>query len=123
TALLEQAEKNIRNNLPPFDTIEDEIRKYERKIQREKEFIEMMRQKLYNHGLCPDEDDKFYVINNVRTTSIPRPNAYIPENNGNGISGELPIAKPYGIYAPFKPYEKTPHLRHYHKAVNKPIVI
>jgi len=47
---LEQAEKNIRNNLPPMESIEDDIKKYEKKIQREKEFIHMMKQKLYNNG-------------------------------------------------------------------------
>jgi len=47
---LEQAEKNIRNNLPPIDTIDDDIRRYERKLQREREFIQMMKQKLYNNG-------------------------------------------------------------------------
>jgi len=123
SALLEKAEKNLRNNLPPMDTIEDDIKRYEKKMQREKEFIHMMRQKLYNHGICPDKDDKFYIINNIRTTSIPRPNAYIPHNNGNNISGELPIPKPYGLFAPFKPYEKTVHLRHYRKSVEKPIEI
>jgi len=123
SALLEQAEKNIRNNLPPMESIEDDIKKYERKLQREKEFIHMMKQKLYNNGICPDKDDKFYIINNTRTTSIPRPNAYIPQNNGNGISGELPIPKPYGIFSPFKPYEKSVHLRHYRKFVDKPIEI
>jgi chromosome segregation ATPase len=123
SAILEQAEKNIRNNLPPVASIKDDVKKYEKKIEREKEFIQMMRQKLYNHGICPDEGDKFYTVNNTRTTSKPRPNAYIPQNNGNGISGELPIPKPYGLFAPFKPFEKSVHLRHYRKVVDKPIEI
>jgi hypothetical protein len=52
----------------------------------------------------------------VRTTAEPRPNAYIPENS-------LPIPKPYGSLAPFKPNEQGSHLRFYRKPFAKPIEI
>lgn len=57
---------------------------------------------------------------NVKTTAEPRPNAYIPEASG---MGQLPIPRPYGNNAPFKPKEPGANLRHYKKPVLKPIEI
>ncbi len=50
----------------------------------------------------------------------PRPNAYLPETSG---SVELPIPKPYGSNAPFKPADAGAQLRHFRKPVIKPIEI
>jgi hypothetical protein len=43
-----------------------------------------------------------------------RPNAYIVQN-------DLPLPKPYGKFAPFKPSEPGSNMRHYHKPAIKPI--
>jgi hypothetical protein len=52
------------------------------------------------------------------TTAEPRPDAYIPQN-----IDELPIAKPYGSHAPFKPQEPGSTMRHIKKPNPKPIEI
>ena len=52
------------------------------------------------------------------TTAEPRPNAYIPDNEN-----ELPIPRPYGAHAPFKPNEPGSSMRHIRKPVPKPIEI
>jgi hypothetical protein len=48
----------------------------------------------------------------------PRPNAYLPDASGYG---NLPIPKPYGTHAPFKPQPQGMHMRHYKKPELKPI--
>ena len=50
------------------------------------------------------------------STAEPRPSAYIP-------SDELPIPRPYGGHAPFKPSEPGTNMRHIRKPVPKPIEI
>ena len=52
------------------------------------------------------------------TTAEPRPNAYIPEDER-----ELPIPRPYGAHAPFKPQPGGSNMRHIRKPVPKPIEI
>ena len=52
------------------------------------------------------------------TTAEPRPNAYIPEDDA-----ELPIPRPYGAHAPYKPGEPGSTMRHIRKPTVKPIEI
>lgn len=54
----------------------------------------------------------------VYTTADQRPNAYIPE-----AESTLPLPKPYGALAPFKPSEPGASMRHIKKPVIKPIEI
>ncbi|XP_060013209.1 coiled-coil domain-containing protein 146 [Lagenorhynchus albirostris] len=54
----------------------------------------------------------------VYTTADQRPNAYIPE-----AESTLPLPKPYGALAPFKPSEPGANMRHIKKPVIKPIEI
>ena len=56
--------------------------------------------------------------NGYFTTAEARPTAYIPQNET-----ELPIAKPYGRHAPFKPQEPGSTMRHIKKPNPKPIEI
>ncbi|XP_057586658.1 coiled-coil domain-containing protein 146 [Hippopotamus amphibius kiboko] len=56
--------------------------------------------------------------NGVYTTAEQRPNAYIPE-----AEATLPLPKPYGALAPFKPSEPGANMRHIRKPVIKPIEI
>ncbi|KAF4020039.1 hypothetical protein G4228_012004 [Cervus hanglu yarkandensis] len=56
--------------------------------------------------------------NGVYTTAEQRPNAYIPE-----AEATLPLPKPYGALAPFKPSEPGANMRHIRKPVTKPIEI
>ncbi|XP_006774970.1 PREDICTED: coiled-coil domain-containing protein 146 [Myotis davidii] len=56
--------------------------------------------------------------NGVLTTAELRPTAYIPD-----AEATLPLPKPYGALAPFKPSEPGSNMRHIKKPVIKPIEI
>ena len=65
-----------------------------------------------------EEEEQYTLPGGVVTTAEPRPNAYIPEDEA-----ELPIPRPYGAHAPFKPNEPGASMRHVRKPVPKPIEI
>ena len=66
------------------------------------------------------EDEEQYTLpGGGITTAEPRPNAYIPNDDVT----ELPIPRPYGNQAPFKPTEQGSTMRHTRKPVPKPIEI
>lgn len=52
------------------------------------------------------------------TTAEQRPNAYLPTGDT-----DLPIPKPYGNHAPFKPSPAGANMRHIRKPQPKPIDI
>uniref|UniRef100_A0A8D0FMN2 Coiled-coil domain containing 146 n=1 Tax=Strix occidentalis caurina TaxID=311401 RepID=A0A8D0FMN2_STROC len=54
----------------------------------------------------------------VHTTAEQRPTAYIPDDEYS-----LPLPRPYGALAPFKPTEPGSNMRHFRKPVVKPIEI
>ncbi|XP_064905189.1 coiled-coil domain-containing protein 146 isoform X6 [Columba livia] len=54
----------------------------------------------------------------VHTTAEQRPTAYIPDDEYS-----LPLPRPYGARAPFKPSEPGSNMRHFRKPVEKPIEI
>ncbi|XP_071659556.1 coiled-coil domain-containing protein 146 [Patagioenas fasciata] len=54
----------------------------------------------------------------VHTTAEQRPTAYIPDDEYS-----LPLPRPYGARAPFKPSEPGANMRHFRKPVEKPIEI
>ncbi|XP_049995754.1 coiled-coil domain-containing protein 146 isoform X2 [Alexandromys fortis] len=64
------------------------------------------------------ETDYRQLPNGVYTTAEQRPNAYMPE-----VETTLPLPKPYGALAPFKPSETGANRRHIRKPVVKPIEI
>lgn len=64
------------------------------------------------------ETDYRQLPNGVYTTAEQRPNAYMPE-----VETALPLPKPYGALAPFKPSEIGANRRHIRKPVVKPIEI
>jgi hypothetical protein len=65
-----------------------------------------------------EEEEQYKLAGGVYTTAEPRPNAYIPDDDS-----ELPIPRPYGSHAPFKPSEAGSTMRHVRKPVPKPIEI
>ena len=65
-----------------------------------------------------EEEEHYRLPGDVYTTAEPRPNAYIPDDDT-----ELPIPRPYGSMAPFKPTEPGSTMRHIRKPVIKPIEI
>uniref|UniRef100_A0A663EGU8 Coiled-coil domain containing 146 n=1 Tax=Aquila chrysaetos chrysaetos TaxID=223781 RepID=A0A663EGU8_AQUCH len=54
----------------------------------------------------------------VHTTAEQRPTAYIPDDEYS-----LPLPRPYGALAPFKPSEPGSNMRHFRKPIVKPIEI
>uniref|UniRef100_G1PE07 Coiled-coil domain containing 146 n=1 Tax=Myotis lucifugus TaxID=59463 RepID=G1PE07_MYOLU len=63
-------------------------------------------------------DQQRQLPNGVLTTAELRPTAYIPD-----AEATLPLPKPYGALAPFKPSEPGSNMRHIKKPVIKPIEI
>uniref|UniRef100_A0A1I8FN67 Reverse transcriptase domain-containing protein n=1 Tax=Macrostomum lignano TaxID=282301 RepID=A0A1I8FN67_9PLAT len=64
------------------------------------------------------QQEQFVLGHGGVTTAEPRPNAYIPNDEV-----ELPIPRPYGGHAPFKPTEPGSNMRHIRKPRPKPIEI
>ncbi|NXJ75454.1 CC146 protein, partial [Trogon melanurus] len=54
----------------------------------------------------------------VHTTAEQRPRVYIPDDEYS-----LPLPRPYGALAPFKPSEPGSNMRHFRKPIVKPIEI
>ncbi|XP_075782837.1 coiled-coil domain-containing protein 146 [Pelodiscus sinensis] len=64
------------------------------------------------------EEEQYALPNSVYTTAEQRPNAYIPDDEN-----VLPLPRPYGALAPFKPTEPGSNMRHIRKPIVKPIEI
>lgn len=109
---VEQCYRRLEQGEPPSDEIEHEWRKMlltdEQKLQQ-----------MVEAGMQPAYEQKQYELSSgLTTTAEPRPNAYIPDDEG-----ELPIPRPYGALAPFKPTEPGSSMRHTRKPIIKPIEI
>ena len=63
-------------------------------------------------------EEQFTLPDGTVTLAEPRPNAYVPQTDT-----ELPLPKPYGSQAPFKPSQPGATMRHIRKPVPKPIDI
>ncbi|KAI9089460.1 hypothetical protein DFS34DRAFT_639300 [Phlyctochytrium arcticum] len=124
-ALIEIARQRLEAGEPPTAEIErDFLRAERRRQEREKELRALQeRQQRNGPGVSVEMEDDFYILDKVRTTAEPRPNAYIPDVAGKGLIGELPIPKPYGVHAPFRPQEKGTNMRHFRRPMVKPIEI
>ncbi|XP_067420622.1 coiled-coil domain-containing protein 146 [Emydura macquarii macquarii] len=64
------------------------------------------------------EEEQHASPSSVYTTAEQRPNAYIPDDEN-----VLPLPRPYGALAPFKPTEPGSNMRHIRKPIVKPIEI
>uniref|UniRef100_A0A8C3X8B2 Coiled-coil domain containing 146 n=1 Tax=Catagonus wagneri TaxID=51154 RepID=A0A8C3X8B2_9CETA len=90
----------------------------------EREWLKVLRdEEMYTLAIAEKsreflEAENRQLPNGVYTTAEPRPNAYIPE-----AEATLPLPKPYGALAPFKPSEPGANMRHIRKPVIKPIEI
>lgn len=90
----------------------------------EREWLKVLRDEEMYALAIAEKSREFLVTDNrqlpngVYTTAEPRPNAYIPE-----AEATLPLPKPYGALAPFKPSEPGANMRHIRKPVTKPIEI
>ena len=93
----------------PSDEVEREWKKQESTMQTKETDKKQQRE-------AGEDAQQYELASGVFTTAEPRPNAYIPEGDG-----ELPLPKPYGAHAPFKPSEPGSSMRHIKKPVQKPI--
>nr|KAJ3418146.1 hypothetical protein HK105_000281 [Polyrhizophydium stewartii] len=122
-ALVEEAKARLATGDIPTEQIErDFVRSEKARIRRESKLraLKERKQREESGRFVDIDDDDFYMHGGTRTMAEPRPNAYIPDASG---FGELPIPKPYGAHAPFKPQEPGAQIRHYRKPANKPVEI
>ena len=103
--LVEESIVRLEKGLPPNEIAEKEWKRMEAKnLQRTSETQET-------------EDQDLFPLAEGYTTAVPRPNAYIPKD------GSLPLPRPYGALAPFKPTQPGSMMRHFRKPEPKPIDI
>lgn len=108
---LEQSYVRMERGEAPNEEAEREwLRMVRDEARREKELIERKERE--------EEEEHYRLPGGIYTTAEPRPNAYIPDDDS-----ELPIPRPYGSLAPFKPTEPGSTMRHIRKPVIKPIEI
>uniref|UniRef100_A0A803TFM5 Coiled-coil domain containing 146 n=1 Tax=Anolis carolinensis TaxID=28377 RepID=A0A803TFM5_ANOCA len=82
----------------------------------ETEWLKLLRnEEIYKHAA---EEEQYALVTSIYTTAEQRPNAYIPDEEN-----VLPLPRPYGALAPFKPAEPSANMRHFRKPVVKPIEI
>ncbi|KAI9218518.1 hypothetical protein BC828DRAFT_388410 [Blastocladiella britannica] len=71
-----------------------------------------------------DEHGALYILpNGSKTRAEPRPNAYVPS-----LAEALPVARPYGAFAPFKPLDAVSpaaggNLKYYRNPANKEVIL
>nr|XP_046235156.1 coiled-coil domain-containing protein 146 isoform X2 [Scatophagus argus] len=107
---MDRCQQQLEQGLPPCPEIEEEWRKMLRDKKR-RQRDEEQRERL------AEEEDWKQLPNGVYTTAEPRPNAYIPH------ADLLPLPKPYGAKAPFKPSQPGANMRHIRKPTLKPLEI
>ncbi|KAI8905763.1 hypothetical protein DFJ77DRAFT_209812 [Powellomyces hirtus] len=133
--LIEEAKTRLASGLAPTPAIEREFYRAEYKSHEQavaQQAITERKMRAQANG-CIDTDDEFYIYPTLRTTAHPRPNAYIPDTTpsvtaaaaaaARGVVTELPIPKPYGGHAPFRPREKGAQMRYFRRAVIKAVEI
>lgn len=107
----DQCYKRMEKGEPPSEDIEREWLRGLRDDMRRERDREMLR-------LSQQEEEQYTLAGGMVTTAEPRPNAYIPDNEE-----ELPVPRPYGKHAPFKPQTLGSNVRHIRKPEPKPIEI
>lgn len=108
---LEQCYVRMERGEAPCEEAEREwIRMVRDEERRTKELLEKKERE--------EEEEHYLLPGGIYTTAEPRPNAYIPDDDS-----ELPIPRPYGSLAPFKPTEPGSTMRHIRKPIIKPIEI
>ncbi|NXK82797.1 CC146 protein, partial [Amazona guildingii] len=101
----------IDQGLPPPEEIENECLKILCDEKMQKEAAEARAK----HAA---EEEQAAAPGYIRTTAEPRPTAYIPSDEHT-----LPLPRPYGALAPFKPTEPGANMRHFGKPLVKPIQV
>ncbi|CAH2275721.1 Hypothetical predicted protein [Pelobates cultripes] len=108
---VEACYSRMEKGLVPSEEIEQDWKKIVRdeyRRQMDKEY----------KAKIEEEEKQQLLPSGVYTTAEQRPNAYIPEDEN-----ALPLPRPYGGLAPFKPSELGSNMRHIRKPLIKPIEI
>ncbi|XP_072026353.1 coiled-coil domain-containing protein 146-like [Amphiura filiformis] len=108
---LEQAYLRMEQGEAPT---EEAARDWERMVRDERRRLDDAELR----RMAEEDEEQYLIAGGVTTTAEPRPNAYIPDNEV-----ELPVPRPYGVHAPFKPQEPGANMRHIRKPIVKPIEI
>ncbi|NXC42008.1 CC146 protein, partial [Penelope pileata] len=108
---LTMVSSRIDQGLPPPKETENEWLKALRNEKMHKEAAEARARKAA-------EEEQAAVPGCIHTTAEPRPTAYVPSDEYS-----LPLPRPYGALAPFKPSEPGSNMRHFRKPIIKPIEI
>ncbi|XP_061770288.1 coiled-coil domain-containing protein 146 [Nerophis ophidion] len=106
---MDRCQRRLEQGLPPCPEMEEEWRRMlrdKKRRQRDKEEREK----------TADEDEWNQLPNGQFTTAESRPDAYVPQTD------DLPLPKPYGAQAPFKPTQAGANMRHIRKPTHlKPL--
>ncbi|KAG7455838.1 hypothetical protein MATL_G00245200 [Megalops atlanticus] len=109
-ATLDSCQRRLEQGMPPSEDMELEWQQTLKNEQRQQADAQ-------ERARRAEEQEKSKLPGGGVTTAEARPNAYIPEEDN------LPIPRPYGALAPFKPSELGANLRHIRKPQPKPIEI
>ncbi|XP_037616680.1 coiled-coil domain-containing protein 146 isoform X4 [Sebastes umbrosus] len=107
---MDRCQRQLEQGLPPCPEMEKEWRRMlrdKKRRQRDKEERERL----------AEEEGWYQLPNGEYTTAESRPDAYIPQTD------LLPLPKPYGALAPFKPSQPGANMRHIRKPTLKPLEI
>ncbi|KAK2883115.1 hypothetical protein Q8A73_022048 [Channa argus] len=107
---MDRCQRQLEEGLPPCPEIEEEWKRMlrdKKRRQRDKEERERL----------AEEEEWNQLPNGQYTTAEIRPDAYIPQ------ADSLPLPKPYGAHAPFKPSQPGVNIRHFRKPTVKPLEI
>ncbi|XP_018585726.2 coiled-coil domain-containing protein 146 [Scleropages formosus] len=107
---LDCCRRRLEEGLPPSPEMELEWQRILREERRRRTDLQERARRI-------EEEEKNRLPNGAYTTAEPRPNAYIPQGDN------LPLPRPYGALAPFKPSEAGSSMRHIRKPEPKPIEI
>ncbi|XP_046879129.1 coiled-coil domain-containing protein 146 [Hypomesus transpacificus] len=107
---LDSCQRRLAQGLPPSPELEDQWQKMLREQERRHDASQ-------DRERLKEEEQRTQLPSGVYTTAEARPNAYIPQGD------ELPLPRPYGGLAPFKPSEPGANIRHVRKPRLKPIEI
>ncbi|XP_064199499.1 coiled-coil domain-containing protein 146 isoform X2 [Anguilla rostrata] len=108
--LLDSCQRRLEQGLMPSEEIEQAWQRTLKAEQRQQADLQ-------EQAMRAEEEEKALLPNGGITTAEARPNAYVPAND------PLPIPRPYGALAPFKPTEAGSNIRHIRKPQPKPVEI
>lgn len=109
---VKEADMRLDGGVAPTQEMAAEWKRLERRLEQEADEREMQ-----DLGMAVEEDDGFgsrALAGGSRTFADLRPNAYIPDG-----PDDLPVPKPYGRDAPFKPSQPSAHFRHFRRSVKQ----